>query len=314
MLFLDKDAVSLPAGAGSVRAWYQTVECLEDWEKNLNLGDAFIKTSAKSECARAKFTLGLLCLHNFQYDLAMEFFEAAESEEQSSSGRSYPMAMWGAAMATTQILWQSSNCKKGKEYLEKIPKEHKWIFPQEQAFIETGFALYPKHLKCDKDNVAREKRFMKAMGQVLEKYPKETEPNLFYGVSKAAVSGHTGMSDSEKNKQMKDARSTLENLYKKHPTHSGLIHYLNHMFDTPELYLKGNEKFLNSQVNPTDQKGHAAALGIKAATEYLQVAPSSCHGLHMPSHIFMRLGDWEMSLRSNLLSIKVNYDMIIINH
>ena len=54
----------------------------------------------------ARFTIGLVSLHSFQYDLALEMFQKASRTEQSETGRSYPMAMWGAAMATTQILWQ----------------------------------------------------------------------------------------------------------------------------------------------------------------------------------------------------------------
>ena len=53
------------------------------------------------------------------------------------------------------------------------------------------------------------------------------------------------------------------------------------------------------------EENHPASLGIKASYDYLNIASSSCHGLHMPSHIFMRLGNWNMSLKSNLLSIKV---------
>ena len=69
-----------------------------------------MKTSAKSELARARFNLGLLCLHNFMYDLAIEFFEKAQADERLLSGRDYPMALWGAAMSTKWILWQNSDC------------------------------------------------------------------------------------------------------------------------------------------------------------------------------------------------------------
>ena len=88
----------LPSGNGSVAAWIQTVSGLELWEKTLYLGDAYLKTSAKSESARARFTLGLLCLHNFMYDMSLELFERAQNDELLFSGRMYPMAIWGAAM------------------------------------------------------------------------------------------------------------------------------------------------------------------------------------------------------------------------
>ena len=79
-----------------------------------------------SQCARARMRLGLLALHNFQaschschtaviklsqlqYELARELMERAAATEEEESGRGYPMAMWGAALATTQILWQARN-------------------------------------------------------------------------------------------------------------------------------------------------------------------------------------------------------------
>ena len=70
---------------GRVNVWLDTVNCLEDWEKNLQLGDAYLSTSAKSECARARFTIGLLSLHNFQYEMSIEMFEKAEAAEMSES-------------------------------------------------------------------------------------------------------------------------------------------------------------------------------------------------------------------------------------
>ena len=278
--------------------------CLDDWERALNLGEASLDTSAKSECAQARFILGLLALHNFQYEMAMEIFEKADATEQSESGRGYPMAMWGAAMATTQILWQYSDCKKGKEYMKRIPIEVNWITEKEKAYIETGFALYPKSLACDndKDQNTRERRFMAAMDKVVTLYPDEKEAALFKAVSNEAVAAQTKTVD----KKGKEARiKVLETLEKKMSNHSGLLHYITHVFDTPELYTEGNRMFLREMKKVSDQSNHAASMGIRAAENYPRVANSSCHALHMPSHIYMRIGDWSNSLESNLASIKV---------
>ena len=296
---------------GKVNAWLDTVNCLDNWEKNLRLGDAYLSTSARSECARARFTIGLLTLHNFQYELAIEMFEKAEAAEMSESGRSYPMAMWGAAMATTQILWQSSDCEKGKKYLQRIPKGVDWITEKEKAYIQTGFALYPRGIKCEEDDqFARERRFMNAMENVTKLYPEETEAALFHAVSSAAVAAQTpcigkNCPKTKKENQKKKAINELRTLEKKLPTHSGLIHYTIHVFDSPELYIAGNRKFLRQMIKPTEQTNHMASMGIRAADRYTQVARSSCHALHMPSHIYMRIGNWKKSLESNLLSIEV---------
>ena len=217
------------------------------------------------------------------------------------------MAMWGAAMATTQILWQNSDCERGKKYLEKISTEAEWITEKEKAYIETGFALYPKSLTCakDKNQNTRESRFMKAMKKLTRKYPEETEALAFWAVSGAAVLGHPRCKQRHCQTLKKTVISTLETLDQKHPTHSGVIHYTIHVFDEPQLYTEANKIFLHKMIAPIEQKAHAASIGIRAAEKYPRVATSSCHALHMPSHIYLRLGNWSKSLESNLQSIEV---------
>ena len=299
---------------GSVAAWLAKVECLEDWERNLSLGDCRLETSAKSECAWARFLIGLLALHNFQYELAKEEFEKADKVEQEESGRSYPMAMWGAAMATTMILWQYSDCDKGPGYMDRVYSsgDPDWITEKEKAYIQTGFALYPKDRPCKEDKQPeREKRLMEAMEKMKKQFPEETEAALFYAVSSQAVASQKSCKDCQKPDQK--TLETLKATEKKYPTHTGLIHYIIHVYDTPELYAEGNKQFLDQMVEVKDQTNHAAEFGIKAADKYPQVANSSCHALHMPSHVYIRLGDWKKSLESNLISIKVKSEHLVLH-
>ena len=302
----DGNTDGLDGSAGSVGAWLAGVECLKDWERNLRLGDMRLDTSAQSECARAYFIIGMLALHNFQFELAQEEFEKAHEKEQEESGRSYPMAMWGGAMATTQILWQSSNCAKGTGYMDRVysPGDPDWITEEEKAYIQTGYALYPKDKPCKEDKQPdREKRLMEAMEKMKKEFPEETEAALFYAVSSQAVASQNPCKDCPKPDQK--TLEALKALEMEYPTHSGLIHYIIHVYDTPELYAKGNRQFLDQMVEIKDQTNHAAEFGIKAADKYPLVATSSCHALHMPSHIYIRLGDWKKSLESNLISMKV---------
>ena len=98
--------------------------------------------------ARARFTIGLLLLHNFAYDLAIEEFERAGADEEADSGRPFPMALWGAAQATMSILWQYSNCIKGQRYLNQLPDPlPSWLTDFELDMVKTGFELYPPGLK-----------------------------------------------------------------------------------------------------------------------------------------------------------------------
>ena len=164
------------------------------------------------------------------------------------------MAMWGAAMATFQILWQGSDCHKGKAYLKGIPKyEYEMVTEKEKAYIDTGLALYPQELSCDADDqFAREERFMKAMKNVTKMYPEETEAALFHVVASAAVSAQSPCSGPcpEKVRSRERVIRELRRLETKHPSHSGLIHYIIHVCDTPELYIEGNRRFVQEMVPP----------------------------------------------------------------
>ena len=251
------------------------------------------------------------------YDHAIEFFEKAQSDELLFSRRSYPMAMWGAAMSTKWMLWQASDCVKGKQYLEKIPEDIKWLSELEKELIETAFALYPRDKECKDDTeYQREKRFTNAMEKVMLNFPAEIESKLFYGLSKAATLSHGECSEGalgrkDCKKDLETIRLLLQDIVEKHPTHPGVIHYIIHLFDTPDVFIEGNKQFIHDMIAPEDQKDHEALPAINAAYDYLNIGASSCHGLHMSAHIFMRLGSWKMSLKSNMMSIKVRFEVWI---
>jgi tetratricopeptide (TPR) repeat protein len=80
----------------------------------------------------------------------------------------------------------------------------------------------------------------------------------------------------------KKAGAVLEKLFDIEPNHPGVAHYLIHSYDKPQL----------------------AELGLPAARRYAQIAPYAPHAVHMPSHIFARVGDWQASIKSNQASIE----------
>jgi len=100
---------------------------------------------------------------------------------------------------------------------------------------------------------------------------------LFYAL---ALSCNAPPSDKEHRRQ-KQAADLLEPLYSEFPDHPGIPHYLIHAYDNQEL----------------------ASRGLAAARAYAKIAPSAPHALHMPSHIFTRLGLWDDSIASNLAAI-----------
>ena len=112
------------------------------------------------------------------------------------------------------------------------------------------------------------------MGEVASRHPQDDEAQIFHALS---LLGTASPTDRTHTKQ-KQAGQILEPLYRKYPDHPGLAHYLIHAYDSTEL----------------------ASRGLEPARAYSQIAPSVPHALHMPSHIFTRLGLWEDSIASNL--------------
>ncbi len=115
------------------------------------------------------------------------------------------------------------------------------------------------------------------MEKVYERYPDDHEAAAFYALSLIASEPDGDITFANRKK----AAAILEKLFAIEPDHPGIAHYLIHTYDKPQL----------------------AQLGLPAARRYAQIAPDSPHALHMPSHIFARVGDWPASIQSNLASI-----------
>ena len=117
--------------------------------------------------------------------------------------------------------------------------------------------------------------YEKAMRALSERYPDDVETQTFYALAVLSV-GYANPTDTTLSNQLKAAR-ILEKLWKKNPNHPGVAHYLIHSYDYPAL----------------------AERGLAAARSYGSIAPWVPHALHMPSHIFTRLGMWEESIAAN---------------
>src|SRR5207245_9093849 len=120
----------------------------------------------------------------------------------------------------------------------------------------------------------RAQAWSQAMQQVHERYPKDDEATIFYALSLLA----TEKPGNREHTNHRRAGALLQPIFERRSDHPGVAHYIIHSYDSPEL----------------------AQLGVPAARRYAQIAPSASHALHMPSHIFERLGMWQDSIKSNI--------------
>src|SRR5262249_55792908 len=145
---------------------------------------------------------------------------------------------------------------------------------RERDYIAAIEAFYK-----DSDKLAHRARaiaYEKAMEQVYRRYPQDREAAIFYALSLLG----TALSTDKSFAKQKQAAEILNRVLPAEPEHPGVAHYLIHSFDYPQL----------------------AQLALPAARSYAKIAPSSPHALHMPTHIFTRLGLWQESIQSNIAS------------
>lgn len=226
---------------------------------------------AGSASVKAAFTLGLKLLHSFEYDEAEKVFAGIIDEQPSCA-----MAYWGIAMSNFHPLWTPpsvAELTKGSKAIaiaQALPLSKK-----EAAYIDAIAAFYTDWDKVD--HRTRCLNFEKAMEKMHTAWPDDHEAAALYAL---ALNAAADPSDKTFQKQQQ-AGAMLQALFPGEPNHPGIVHYLIHTYDAPEL----------------------AAHALPAARRYASVAPSSAHALHMPSHIFTRLGLWEEDIQSNLASV-----------
>lgn len=226
-----------------------------------------------SENVKKDFNLGLALLHSFEYEEAEKVFAKIIYADPGCA-----MAYWGVAMCNYHQLWPSpptpSELEKGLRAIT-LAQGITYTSPKESAFID-AMAVFYKNWE-HKDHHTRNLLFEKEMEKVHLSFPDDIEAAVFYAL---ALDGSADPADKSYINQRK-AGDILNALYPTHPDHPGIVHYLIHTYDNPEL----------------------ANLALPAARKYASIAPSSAHAQHMPSHIYTRLGYWDESIASNLNSI-----------
>lgn len=225
-----------------------------------------------SQSVREDFNLAIALLHSFEYDEAEKVFAKIIDRDPGCA-----MAYWGVAMANYHPLWtppSEAELKKGSGAIA-IAQSIENKTEKESHYINAAAAFYTDWDK--RDHRTRTLRFEKSMEELYKRYPDDKEVAVFYAL---ALNAAADPADKSFHKQKK-AGTILESLYNEGMNHPGIVHYTIHTYDAPEL----------------------ADKGLAAARKYASVAPSSAHALHMPSHIFTRLGLWEDCIRSNLASV-----------
>jgi hypothetical protein len=213
-------------------------------------------------------------LHSFWYEKANETFAHVAQKDPACA-----MAYWGIAMTYYHQIWSPpgpADLKAGLAAVEKA-KSIAAKTQRERNYISAIESFYKDSDKLD--HRTRVLRYEKAMGDLQARYSDDPEARIFYALALLATSLNTSPPDKTYAREKK-AGEILEEIFVEQPEHPGVAHYIIHAYDYPPL----------------------AKRALDASRRYAKIAPDSPHALHMPSHIFTRLGLWQESIDSNLAS------------
>ena len=260
-----------------MRAWLATMAIVlaaapaaraQEHQHSEELGAVTFPVTCNAE-AQARMHRAVAALHSFWFPAARQTFESVVAADPGCG-----IAYWGVALthfgnpmaggATTQ--GQAAGWEAAQKAASIGGRSDR-----DRAYIDAAVALFQNH--ATEINRARMVKYEAAMKRIVDRFPEDMEAKIFHAIFRVANAPPTDLTFA----QQKEAAQLLTELYRQHPKHPGLAHYIIHAFDSPPL----------------------ANLALDAARQYAAIAPAAPHALHMPSHIFTRLGYWDESIKTN---------------
>lgn len=238
-------------------------------DDSVKLGQVSFPVSCTKQ-AQKQFNLAVAWLHSFEYEEAEKAFAEVTVTDPRCG-----MGYWGVAMSNYHPLWAPPSVAELQKGWEAIGKA-KSVGAQTERERDYIAAIELFYKDFDKlDHRTRVLAYTDAMQLLYSRHPSDNEAGVFYSLALVAK----GMMAGDKSyPNEKKAAQILNRILALKPQHPGVTHYLIHGYDFPAL----------------------AHLALPAARSYAKIAPASAHALHMPSHIFTRLGLWQEAIRSNL--------------
>ena len=224
---------------------------------------------------RASFDRGVALMHDFWYEEAQrQFAEIAKADPQCA------MAHWGIAMSVFHQIWDRPDeaaVALGRKEM-RAARTHPAKTARERGYVHALGIVFGSDTR---DYQFRIEDYAAAMGTLHRHYPHDIDAAAFYALSLLAAEAPGDTSLAQEHKAM----AVLGPLFPEHRDHPGVVHYIIHACDTPSL----------------------AQDGLAAAQHYGNIAASAPHAVHMPGHIFARLGMWQADIDSNEASVRASH-------
>ena len=227
-----------------------------------------------SPAVHAQFNRGVALQHDFWYTEAQPQFERILKADPSCA-----MAHWGIAMSVFHQIWNrpdDATMALGWRELQAA-KKNPAKTAREREYIDALAVFYRPDGRSYETRVSE---YAASMAALYRHYPQDVDAGSFYALALLAAQSPSDTSLSAN----RSAMAVLAPLFKQFPDHPGVVHYIIHACDTPAL----------------------AADGLAAARHYGEIAASGPHAVHMPGHIFARLGMWQEDIDSNVGSVEAS--------
>ena len=240
------------------------------------LGTVRFDTSCNPQVAPA-FNRAVALLHSFEFGASIRAFTEVLAADSTCAMAHWGIAMsrWGNPMAPGTR--SPAQLRPGKAAADLAMRLGAKGTERERGYITAVAQLFAEYETTDQHT--RVRAYERAMADLVERQPADTEAKIFHALSLTAAAPPT---DKTYASQLK-AGKILESILDSQPNHPGLAHYIIHTYDYPAL----------------------ADRARAAAKRYSEIAPSAAHALHMPSHTFTRVGLWDESVATNLRSVEV---------
>src|SRR5437763_6761682 len=243
------------------------------------LGEVSFPVSCNS-AVQQHFNRAVALLHSFAYAPAETAFRGVAKQDPQCA-----IAHWGIAMTHFHQLWEpplpdseipeaKNEIKQARRLGSGSERERKLIAALSVLLDDASEAQYR----------GRAMKYLDAMTALARDERENLEVQVFYALALLSTASPADKTHANQKK----AADLLEPLYRVHPQHPGIPHYLIHAYDNAEL----------------------ASRGLAVANAYSNIAPSAPHALHMPSHIFTRLGLWDESITSNLAAAEAAHNYV----
>jgi tetratricopeptide (TPR) repeat protein len=217
-----------------------------------------------------RFNRAVALLHHMTYPGARLEFAAIAASDSTCA-----MAHWGIAMTLFQPLWPTrpgaADLRRGWEEV-KAAEARGHATDRERMFVASAAAFFDSAVT---DYWERIRQWAAATRRLYERYPEDVEARAFFALSLLATAPASGELDNHS-----EAAALLQTVLREQPLHPGAIHYTIHANDAA-----------GREAESTD-----------VVRGYARVAPRNPHALHMPTHIYVRLGDWPEVIEGNRLA------------